>query len=163
MKSVDNVWGKVVLGWGIIIATYFATLLLSANIGGLIFPTVDHLGGNAYQVNKQNTSFFQLFVALMMVVVPYVVGGFYTKKFLSDVKQGTVWVSLIPVLAERIIIFSTGLYFVPQRFSNWNLGTVVPFIQWKTPAFYFNYLYIIAGLVSVMICIIVANRQTSKA
>lgn len=163
MKLVDNVWGKVFLGWVIIIATYFVTLLLSANIGGLLFPTFDHLGGNSYQVNKQNASFFQLFVALMMVIFPYVVGGFYTKKFLPEVKQGAVWVSLIPVLAERMIIFLLGLYFVPQRFSNWNLNTVVPFIQWKTPAFYFNYMYIIAGLVSVMICIVVANRQTAKS
>ena len=152
---------KYVTGWLIITFSYFITLYLSAVTGFILFPETEHIGNNMHRINEENRLYVKYFVSVMMIVVPYVIAGIYVRISYSSTKDG-LWISLIPVVSERVIIFLLGLLFVPRFLSGWDITSVVPFIQWKTKAFYFSYVYILSGIISVFITIGVAKLKIRK-
>ncbi|MFT9596273.1 hypothetical protein [Mesobacillus sp.] len=152
---------KYVGGWFIITFSYFITLYLSAVTGFLIFPETEYLGNNRHRFNEENRLYVKYFVSVMLIVVPYVIAGIYVRISHSSTKEG-LWISLVPVICERVIIFLLGLLFVPRFLSGWDITSVVPFIQWKTKAFYFSYVYILSGIISVFITIGVAKLKLWK-
>ncbi|MDB4894142.1 MAG: hypothetical protein JWN15_404, partial [Firmicutes bacterium] len=71
----------------------------------------------------------------------------------------TLWVSIVPVVCERLIIFMVGRHYVAERFNpGWHELTVIRFIQAKTPAFYFSPGYIILGVASVFVSVYTARH-----
>jgi hypothetical protein len=152
---------KYFIGWVIITISYFITLYSSVSIGSLLFPEQEYVGDNSYQIIEENILYLKYFVTVMMIVVPYIIAGIYTKISHQSIK-GTIWISVVPVVLERVIIFTLGLFYVPKFLSDWDLSSVVPFIQWKTPALYFSYVYILSGIISIFIAIIFANLNSRK-
>lgn len=120
---------------------------MSTNIGALIKP------GDSF-------AFLQNFVAGSLIIVPYLIVGIYLRKRSNNPVKTAFWVSIIPVLFERILIFTIGAYYASQRLlPGWNGLAVIQFIQVKSPAFYFTIPYIILGSVSVLICIWIASLK----
>lgn len=141
---------KYTNGLIIITTSYFATLLIFANIAALIKP-------------NENTTFLQNFVGGFLIVIPYIFVGIYSRKKFEHPTKFVLWLSLIAVLCERVLIFLIGTYYASQRLlPGWNGFTVLKFIQYKTPAFYFTTPYIILGSISVLISVGITSFKSSK-
>lgn len=142
--------GLLLKGWILVVVTYFVTFLVSANLGALLKP-------------ENHPSFLQNFVGGFMIIVPYLVSGIYARKAFDNPIKGVLWLSIVPVISERVLIFLIGTYYVDQRYlPGWNASTVIHFIQVKTPAFYFSIPYITLGLASILISVTIANFKKSE-
>jgi hypothetical protein len=98
---------------------------------------------------------FRSLVAVCMLIIPYVIAGIYARR--TDIN--VLWVSIVPVVCERVIIFLISVHYVAERFNpGWNVLTVIRFIQAKTPAFYFSPGYIILGVASVFVSVYMARH-----
>jgi hypothetical protein len=134
---------RYLAGWVLITFSYFATLFVSGSVWGLL------LGGINSPIGVKPMLFRSL-VAVCMLIIPYVIAGIYARRTEINV----LWVSIVPVVCERLILFMIGRHYVTERFNpGWNGLTVIRFIQAKTPAFYFSPGYIILGVASVFVSV----------
>jgi hypothetical protein len=84
-------------GWIIITISYFLTLFVSFSVGGLLFPTNEQLGNNTFKVIEENRIYLRYFIAAMMLIFPYIIAGFYSKKRLfNEPIKGAIWLSIVP-------------------------------------------------------------------
>jgi hypothetical protein len=128
----------VFLGWVLVTITYFITFCT-------VYPFV-------YLLNEPPT--LKVLAVVILLIVPYIIGGIYSGKIFKNWKVGAFWVGLVPMIGERAIIYLFSLMFVTDRGSEWNYLTPVHEIQ--EALFYFNPLYIVSGILSVVLTMAVA-------
>jgi hypothetical protein len=139
---------RYLLGWVLVVIAYLLTFLVSANLGAVL---------------SSDSTFLHNFVAGCMLVVPYIVSGAYVKRTFANTQMGAVWVSFVPVVCERALIFAIGMYYASERLlPGWNGLTVINFVQAKTPAFYFSLPYVCLGVVSVLISVVTAGLKKTE-
>lgn len=96
--------------------------------------------------------------AIIMATLPYAAAGLAAKQYMGErAWKAAFWISVVPVLCERAIAIGAGYHFIATRFSSWNLLTVIYFVQWKSPAYFFTPAYVLEGLLSVVVCMVVAR------
>ncbi|OZM58386.1 hypothetical protein CIB95_02110 [Lottiidibacillus patelloidae] len=152
---------KYLTGWMIITVSYFLTLYLSLMTGFFIFPSQKDLGGGHYIIIENNITYLKFFVTVMMIVIPFVIVGMYIKKK-KLTKRDALWISVVPVAAERLIILILGLILASEHLYKWDISSIVPFIHIKTPAIYFSYAYIFSGIISILIAIAFVQKHKVK-
>jgi hypothetical protein len=152
---------KYITGWIIVTIFYFVTLYLSLRTGFLLFPFQKHMGGGYYIVLEENKTYLRYFVSLIMIVIPYLIVGIYIKKR-NFTKVDALWISVIPVVGERLLILILGSILASEHLYKWDLSSIVPFIQIKTPAIYFSYAYFFSGVISILIAVAFTRKHSAK-
>lgn len=100
------------------------------------------------------------FIGIPLLIVPYLLAGIYTNKTFANKRTGAIWVSIIPVICERLLIYLIGyLLVLGGGDGSMNGVTTMMFIRGEA-APYYTYTYIICGVISVLICYIVSFYKT---
>ncbi|MDQ1914321.1 hypothetical protein RAC89_28485 [Paenibacillus sp. GD4] len=144
--------GKIIGGWMVITSSYFLTLYAMFTLYWIIFKEpVDH-----------NWNISGAFIGAPLLIIPYLVAGLYTKKVFDKKRTGALWVSIIPVISERLLIYLIGYLLVLGGGDGSMDGvTTMMFIRGEA-APYYTYTYIICGIISVLICVIAASNKPKK-
>jgi len=151
-----QVVGRLMGGWVVVTMTYFIALWLLLSLYPLLFQ----------QPTDYNEALSGTFIGIPLLVVPYWVAGMYARKEFANRKLGALFVSLIPVVGERALIYLTGYLFVlgggdgdgSMNGQTASFREVMMFIRGEA-APYFSSLYIYAGIISVLVCLYSAMRE----
>lgn len=144
-------------GWYIITGSYFIVLLISSWTYTVITDLpIDH---------HRNLS--GLAIGTVMVLIPYIIGGLYARKFEGRTKgKAAFWMSLVPAVCEKLFIFLIGALFVASGgdgggdgIVNWS--NVMQFVGAEALP-YFTNLYLLTIPVSVLICVVTAKLTPSR-
>lgn len=138
----------IVNGWCVITISYFLTLLLSS----WIYRAITSLPID----QERDISGFVL--GTIMVAIPYVIGGLFAAraKELPIVKTA-FWMSIVPSIAERILIFLLGAFFVATGGDGGGDGVVtydavMMFVSAEAVP-YFTTHYLLTFPLSVIVCV----------
>ncbi|SFS77360.1 hypothetical protein SAMN05428962_2780 [Paenibacillus sp. BC26] len=93
---------KYVGGWMVITSCYFLTLFTFSKL----YPTIFQ------QPVNYNWYISGIFLGTPLIIVPYLIAGFYVKRFFVYKTSGAVLLSQIPVISERLLIFFIGYLLV---------------------------------------------------
>lgn len=141
---------KIISGWMIIILSYFVTLYVMFAMYPVFFnePT-DH-----------NWDLSGTFIGIPLIIIPYLIGGYFTRLAFANKRSGALWVSIVPVISERLLIYLSGYLLVLAGGDGSTNGiTTMMFIRGEA-APYFSYTYIFCGVISVLICLMVATYKS---
>lgn len=141
--------GKVVGGWLVTTSSYFLTLYAMFTLYPLLFrEPVDH-----------NWDLSGVFIGTALIFIPYLIAGLYVKKVFVNKMFGALWVSLIPVISERLSIYCIGYLLVLMGGDGSMEGiTTMMFIRGEAAPFY-TYTYILCGILSILICVFAASSR----
>jgi len=143
---------KLLGGWVLITLTYFLTLAATFTL----YPILIHEPTD-YNWNVSGT-----FIGIPLVIVPYVIAGLYVRSTFVERRAAAVWVSLIPMVGERLLIYFIGRLFVLSGGDGTMSGiTTMTFIRGEA-APYYTYTYILCGFVSVAVCMIAAAYSPQR-
>lgn len=141
----------IIAGWCVITGAYFVTLLLSSWIYTAItgWPTDQHRDVSG------------LVLGIVMVVVPYLVGGIYAGIAATRQSAGkaALWASLIPSLAEKAFVLAIGSLFValggsPINWPNIFMSVRAEAIPYFTPAYLLTFpLSMLASIITATIVV----------
>jgi hypothetical protein len=139
--------GKVVGGWMVTTFSYFLTLYVMFSLYPILFK----------QPTDHNWDLSGTFIGTSLIIIPYLFAGLYVKKAFDNKRSGALWVSIIPVISERLLIYIIGyLLVLAGGDGSMNGITTMMFIRGEA-APYYTYTYIIGGVLSVLICMIAAS------
>lgn len=146
-------------GWFVITGSYFVVLLCSSWLyTGITGLPID-----------QHRNVSGLVLGSVMVVLPYVIGGLFAARSQEHpIEKAAFWMSLVPALSEKVLIFLIGALFVATGGDGGGDGIVT----WKAVMMfvsaeavpYFTNLYLLTFPLSVLVCIGTAKlfyRKTS--
>jgi hypothetical protein len=102
------------------------------------------------------------FIGVPLLIIPYLVAGMYTKKVFVNKRTGALWVSMIPVISERLLIYLIGYLLVLGGGDGSMDGVTTKMFIRGEAAPYYTYTYIICGMISVLICVIVASSKPKQ-
>ncbi|WP_169083925.1 hypothetical protein [Paenibacillus sp. PL91] len=141
--------GKIVAGWMVITFSYFLTMYAMFTLYRAIFKEpIDY-----------NWDLSGTFAGIPLLIIPYLLAGVYTSKVFVNKRSAALWVSIIPVLCERLLIYLIGyLLVLGGGDGSMNGITTMMFIRGEA-APYYTHTYIICGVISVLICMIVASYK----
>jgi hypothetical protein len=144
--------GKYVGGWMVATSCYFLTLFSMFILYPLLFnEPVDH-----------NWDLSGTFIGIPLIIIPYLIAGLYVKKAFANKWFGALWVSIIPVVSERLLIYLVGyLLVLGGGDGSMKAITTMMFIRGEAAPFY-TYTYIFCGIFSILICIITASYDNAK-
>lgn len=126
---------------------YFITYMLSARV----FTFITH-----QPIDLARASSSGLFIGICLIVIPYIVNGYCCRKMFSNPFKGVLITSVILVISERILILIIGSMLVLSGGDGTMDGiTVMMFIQGEA-APYFTISYIVMGVFSVCISMLVS-------
>ncbi|MFD0681465.1 MULTISPECIES: hypothetical protein [unclassified Paenibacillus] len=140
--------GKIIGGWMIITCSYFLTLYAMFTLYYILFK----------QPADHNWDLSGAFIGMPLLILPYLLAGIYTKKAFVNKRSGALWVSIVPVICERWLIYLIGYLLVHGGGDGSTNGTTMMFIRGEA-APYYTYTYIICGVISVLMCFIVASYK----
>ncbi|MGC5327352.1 hypothetical protein [Brevibacillus sp. SYSU BS000544] len=148
-------------GWFVITVSYFVVLFCSSwTYMGIIGLPID-----------QHRDVSGLVLGSVMVVVPYVIGGLFAARSQEyPIEKAAFWMSLVPALSEKILIFLIGAFFVATGGDGGGDGIVT----WKAVMMfvsaeavpYFTNMYLLTFPLSVLVCVGTAklfNRKNIRA
>ncbi len=140
-------FSKIFLGWFTITITYLLSFIVYTTI--FYHITLTHY-------TDYHPPVLRFFTAVLFITIPYIVGGLYCRKTCNtNCKKYAFWISFVPVLGERIII-----YFISAKLlsitlgkyvSIFNVKAIMKFIENNTLP-HFNWIYVICGIISIFIC-----------
>ncbi|WP_054027703.1 hypothetical protein [Bacillus sp. FJAT-28004] len=141
--------GKIIVGWTIITFSYFLTMFAMFTLYRIIFKEpIDY-----------NWDLSGTFAGIPLLIIPYILAGIYSNQTFVNKRYGALWVSIIPVISERLLIYLIGyLLVLAGGDGSMNGITTMMFIRGEA-APYYTYTYIICGVISVLICLIVASYK----
>lgn len=144
--------GKLITGWFIVTLSYFVTFAASAYLFRLLFQEPIDLGRPASGV----------FMGCFMIVIPYIVAGLYSRSAFDRPTPGAFWVSFVPMISERGLIYLIGAQLVASGGDGSMEGiTTMMFIQGEA-APYYTVPYILLGVLSVLLAMIISrSKQTA--
>jgi hypothetical protein len=134
-----------IIGWFIFGATYLLLLFGSLAFGSYFF--------------EQNENVRTLTIVLLSTV-PYIIIGYYVRKiyYYDEVIKGVLLSAGLPMFIERTLIFIIGIRYSLRDLRDWDISLVIPYISKLSPAYYFTYGYLLMGLFSILITILVAKK-----
>lgn len=155
-KSNPTFFQAVFSGWVMITAVYFLTMIVSFH-----FYSKPGTGLNWEMTNP---------TAFWMITIPYICGGLYcrfTGRYYS--REYPLLVSIIPVIAERVLILLIG-YRLYVSGGDGSMGgvTLLTFIRGEAVPFFTPSYIFAGGVVSILITIAFflfkhrSNRKTFK-
>ncbi|HEU4965499.1 MAG TPA: hypothetical protein VFV52_16865 [Bacilli bacterium] len=138
--------GRIIAGWILVFLVYVVTLFVACqSYMALYHLPIDH---------KWDQS--GLYIGSWLVIVPYVVAGFYARASLVKPLTGAFWVSLVPIVMEKLLIFGIGYLFVVGE-PLYEMRDVMGFIRGEA-APYYTPLYIgIGGAVSLVLALAISR------
>jgi hypothetical protein len=96
-------------------------------------------------------------IGICLIIIPYIFNGYYCRKVFSNPFKGSLITSIILVISERALIYLIGLkLFLSGGDGSVQGITTMIFIQGEA-APYFTLPYIIMGICSVCISVVVAS------
>jgi hypothetical protein len=142
--------GKIIGGWMVITFSYFLTMYAMFTLYWIIFKEpIDY-----------NWDLSGTFAGIPLLIIPYFLAGIYSNLAFVNKRSGALWVSIIPVICERLLIYLIGyLLVLGGGDGSMNGVTTMMFIRGEA-APYYTYTYIICGVISVLICFIVGSYKT---
>ena len=141
--------GRYVQGWIMITTCYFVTFWCTATLFYLIWDSPIDL--------KREVS--GPFIGMFLVVVPYILAGLYARKVFRHPHKAAWWLSIVPMVSERILIYCIGAILLAGGGDGSSKGiTIMMFIQGEA-APYYTPTYILMGLVSLVITYGVARSK----
>ncbi|HZG16387.1 MAG TPA: hypothetical protein VE710_15465 [Candidatus Bathyarchaeia archaeon] len=148
---------EMVRGWVVVTAAYFLTLLVTARsymaITGLPIDHQRDLSG--------------LVLGCFMVVVPYIIGGYYVGKTTKHaVKQTALWVGIVPSISEKVLIYLIAASFVATGGDGGgdgivNYRNVMGFAEAEAIP-YFTTFYLFTAPISVFVCVLTAAYSPAR-
>ncbi len=144
--------GKIAAGWAGTTIVYFLTLSASGAMYMLIFN----------EPPDRNWDRSGLVMGVAMLIMPYVIAGFYARLVFPDhPRTGAFWVSLVPVVGERVCIYGIGHFLALAGGDGSMEGiTTMMFIRGEA-APYFTIPYIVGGVSSIALCMAIASVGAS--
>jgi hypothetical protein len=139
VPTMSHVLKTVLTGWFIMVITYGIVLLGVARSLEMLYKTPLDL--------SQTTSV--IILGMCLLTVPYLVVGVYGRLNMNGDLQIFLLFMIVPVVLERVFIYGLGAFLAKDV-------PVIEFIQLDI-APYFTFSYIIAGLGSMAIALIVAK------
>ncbi|MEK3911804.1 hypothetical protein [Paenibacillus sp. FSL H7-0331] len=141
--------GKIVGGWLVTTFGYFLTLFAMVTLYSILFK----------QPADYNWDLSGTFIGVPLIIVPYLLAGLYVKRSFVKKRSGALWVSIIPVISERLLIYLIGyLLILVGGDGSINGITTMMFIRGEA-APYYTYTYMICGVFSIWVCMITASTQ----
>lgn len=140
---------KVMAGWILVLVCYWATYLVSAWLYLLIFNrSIDS------EWNKSG-----LFIGAFLIIIPYVAAGLFVRYGLDATIKQALWISVVPIISEKIFICLIGFILVGDPSVTNNVWLVIrgEFAPYFTP------FYIAAGVLSMLVCLVVGNKKSPRA
>ncbi|WP_134687045.1 hypothetical protein [Brevibacillus migulae] len=148
---------EIVNGWFLVTGAYFITLMIVARsytaITGLPIDHQRDLSG--------------LVLGCFMVVVPYIVGGYYVRKTAKHaVGQTALWVGIVPSISEKVLIYLIAAFFVASGGDGGGDGivtyrSVMGFAEAEAVP-YFTTLYLITAPLSIVVCVLTAAYSPGR-
>lgn len=139
-------FGRIFTGWVLTTLCYFAAFWVSASLFRFLFREPIDLGRPASGV----------FIGAFLLTVPYIVAGLYARQVFDRPAAGALWVSIVPVVAERSLIYLIGALLVAAGGDGSMDGiTTMMFIQGEA-APYYSVTYILLGVFSILLALIIA-------
>lgn len=139
--------GKVVGGWIVTTSSYLLTLFAMFTLYPILFN----------QPVNYNWDLSGTFIGTFLIIAPHFFAGLYVKRAFVNKRSGALWVSMIPVMGERIFVIGYLLVLVGGD-GSMNGITTMMFIRGEA-APYYTYTYMICGVFSVVICMITASYK----
>lgn len=141
---------RIISGWMVITASYFLTLYAMFTLYMIIFN----------EPTDYNWDLSGTLIGIPLLIIPYFIAGIYTNKAFVNKRSGAFWVSIVPVICERLLIYLIGYILVRLGGDGSTNGvTTMMFIRGEAAPFY-TYTYIICGVISVVICFIFASYRS---
>lgn len=145
---------RILLGWILIGSVYIVTLFIFSNFS---------YNGNGIPTDKVKFNQVQLILGVVLVIIPYVIGGMYARYMFKGNLEKSLSIGLIPVIVERTLILVIGYFLVSSGGDGSMNGlSTLSFIQGEA-APYFTLLYIWAGLLSVLLVISISKFPIKKS
>ncbi|MDQ0899950.1 hypothetical protein [Paenibacillus sp. V4I7] len=140
---------KIIGGWMVITSSYFLTMYAMYTLYSIFFK----------EPADYNWDLSGTFIGTPLLIIPYLLAGIYANKVFANKRTGALFVSIIPVISERLLIYLIGyLLVIGGGDGSMNGITTMMFIRGEA-APYYTYTYIICGVISVLICFIVASYK----
>jgi hypothetical protein len=99
-----------------------------------------------------------LFIGSFLLVVPYILAGIYARNVFAKAVVGAFWVSAVPVIAERILIYVIGSSLAAGGGDGSMDGvTTMMFIRGEA-ASYYTFSYILLGTFSILLAMMISRR-----
>jgi hypothetical protein len=142
--------GFMVIGWITLTLSYFLTYGLSSILYRMIFTApADH---------DWNTS--GVFMGIFMLTIPYLIAGLFVRISPTTKKiKLALWIGLIPCIFEKILLLWIGSLFVNSNNPSIGADTSIAFLRGDGGLPYFSVTYMLLGLISVFLCIYIANYR----
>ncbi|XOK61713.1 hypothetical protein ACJ7K1_00840 [Paenibacillus elgii] len=147
---------KYVEGWFVTTIAYLLCLFVTVQaymlMTGLPVDRQRHISG--------------AIIGFSVLILPYIAAGLYARKQFARPRQGAFWISIAPVVGERVLLFLIGATFVASGgdgggdgIVNWT--SVLQFVGAEALPYYTN-TYIASGIVSIAVCIAAASIRKSE-
>ncbi|MEF3313127.1 hypothetical protein PV433_29990 [Paenibacillus sp. GYB004] len=154
---------KIIIGWIIVTGCYFIVLMFLSKFISTVTGT---------NIVDNKATWVDILSGLMLIVIPYILGGMYSRAVFENSVKGAFYVSLIPVFAEKILIFLIGRRLVGIGADAGSSTIMTPhnifqFIQNEAAPYYSIY-YLAFGLLSIPLCVAIAkippnNKKRNKS
>lgn len=139
-------------GWFVITGSYFVTLLITS----MTYTAVTNLPIDHHR------DISGLIIGTVMVIIPYIIGGIFagiSQKTATE--RAAFWMSIVPAISEKILIFLLGALFVAgggdgggDKIVNWD--NVMLFVSAEAIP-YFTNSYLLTFPLSVLISVATAK------
>lgn len=145
--------GKLIPGWIMITICYIVTYGASAFLYRLLFgQPIDH-----------NWTASGIFMGSFLILVPYTFAGIYSARSFAQRATGAFWLSTVPVIAERCLVYLIGASLVSAGGDGSMDGiTTMMFIRGEA-APYYSLTYILLGVVSILLTIMISKSTRPTA
>lgn len=143
---------KTLYGWFMVTLCYLVTYYGTACLYQIIFSEpIDH-----------DWDASGLFIGSFLVTVPYVLAGLYARKMYPQPLKGAFWVSVVPALAEKGLLYLIGIYWVGiERVSGIAGRTPMMLVRGEAAPF-FTTGYILCSVISIMLALYIAGRKGKR-
>lgn len=140
---------KILAGWILITFSYFVTFYYGVRAFYRITSTPIDL--MRYESG--------LFLGSFLISIPYILGGLYARMLSENPTREAFWISIVPAISEKLLIYLIGLWFYSSGGDGSIAGlTVMDFIQAEA-APYYTITYVIMSIVSVVITVFIARLR----
>ncbi|MED0756017.1 hypothetical protein P4S93_02525 [Aneurinibacillus thermoaerophilus] len=141
--------GKFINGWLMITLCYFTVFLMATTLYGLITG----LPIDRYRIYSGT------YLGILLIIVPYFLTGIYARMFFSHPVKSAFWLSVVPVVCEKVLIYFIGAVLLAAGGDGDTSGvTVMNFIEAEA-APYFTPVYVILGFLSIPFSMWIASRK----
>lgn len=143
---------KIFVGWILITSVYFITYAIVTRI--FYFITGHSIFDDRYMSG--------IILGILLITIPYIAAGLYVRRKIHNL-IGALWVCLVPMICERLIIYSVAYLLYINGGDGWVTPnvTLMGFIQGEE-APYFTTIYILMGLASLLLTLIISKVGKGK-